>query len=98
MHGCESFADEKLEELSCDDSVDGGELQADPIVTKAGDPEISLHAIAGSISGGFGNILWWFSWTLVATITLIQLFFAWCSCLSIPMFSYRSVWPMVLGC
>jgi hypothetical protein len=30
--------------------VDGGDPQVDPIVTEVSDPEISLHAIVGSIS------------------------------------------------
>jgi hypothetical protein len=50
MHGCDVFFDEKLEEVFCDDSVDGGDPQVDPIVIEVLDPEISLHAIASSVT------------------------------------------------
>jgi hypothetical protein len=50
MHGGESFTDENLEALSCDDSVDGSDPQDAPIVTEVTDPEISLYAIAGTIN------------------------------------------------
>lgn len=50
MQGGEHFTNEKLDELSCDDSVDGSDPQANPIVTEVTNPEISLHAIAGAIN------------------------------------------------
>jgi hypothetical protein len=39
-----------LEEVLYEDSLDGGEPTVDPIVIEAADPEISLHAIVGSVS------------------------------------------------
>jgi hypothetical protein len=50
MHGCDVLTDEKLDEVFCDDSVDGGDPQPDPIVTEVPDPEISLHAIVGALN------------------------------------------------
>jgi hypothetical protein len=50
MHGCDSFSEEKLEEVFYEDSLDWGDHTVDPIVTEAADPEISLHAIVGSVS------------------------------------------------
>jgi hypothetical protein len=50
MHGCDSFSEEKLGEVSYEDSVDGEDSPVAPIVTEVSDPEISLHAIAGSVS------------------------------------------------
>jgi hypothetical protein len=38
MHGCEVFSDEKLEEVFCDDSVDGGDPSSDLIVTEVSEP------------------------------------------------------------
>jgi len=59
MHGGESFTDEKLEELSCDDSVDGSDPQANPIVTEVTNPEISLHAIAGIVNPNTMRLIGW---------------------------------------
>jgi len=39
-----------LDEVFCDDSVDGGDSQLEPIVTEVPDPEISLHAIVGALN------------------------------------------------
>jgi hypothetical protein len=50
MHGCEVFSDKKLEEVFCDDSVDGSNPSSDLIVTEVSEPEISLHAITGSVT------------------------------------------------
>jgi len=59
MHGGESFTDENLEELSCDDSVEGCDSQAAPIVTEVPEPEISLHAIAGAINPNTMRLIGW---------------------------------------
>jgi hypothetical protein len=59
MQGGEPFTDEKLDELSCDDSVDGSDPQADPIVTEVTDPEISLHAIAGTVNPNTMRLIGW---------------------------------------
>jgi hypothetical protein len=59
MHGGETFTEEKLEELSCDDSVDGSDPQADPIFTKVPYPEISLHTIASAVNLNTMRLIRW---------------------------------------